>query len=89
MAGGEVTHAYFGCWLDVNHKAGQFDASPSSGSPDGPFSSPKPICSFIRNAHQCLVAEISYDPIAIELGANPGDNDKLAQRNLFVAGGVA
>ena len=38
----------------------------------------------IKNAHQCLVAEIAYDPDPIAAGASPGGSDKLAQRNLSI-----
>lgn len=32
--------------------------------------------------HQCLVAEIAFDPIPIPVGKDPHNWDKLAQRNL-------
>ena len=35
-----------------------------------------------RNAHQCLVAEIAFDPDVIVAGQSPSTSDKLAQRNL-------
>ena len=41
-----------------------------------------PIQSFARSDHQCLIAEISYDPDPITTGADPSNTDKLAQRNL-------
>jgi hypothetical protein len=86
---GAMVYAYFGCWLDINQSAGQFNsAPPPTGSPDGPFTSPQSIASRVMNSHQCLVAEISFDSIPIPLGANPGDNDQLAQRNLVVIGGT-
>ena len=40
------------------------------------------MLSLVRNAHQCLVAEIAFDPDAIAGGATPSTSDKLAQRNL-------
>jgi hypothetical protein len=88
--GGVTNHAYFGCWLDINQRAAQFNpAPPPNGSPDGAFGSAQSIAmSSIRNQHQCLVAEIAFDPIPIPLGATPGDSDKLAQRNLVVTGGT-
>jgi phospholipase C len=87
---GAIRYAYFGCWLDINQSAAQFPTSPpSTGSADGPFTAALPIsASSIRNQHQCLVAEVSFDPIPIPLGATPGDSDKLAQRNLVVNGGT-
>jgi hypothetical protein len=36
----------------------------------------------LRNPHQCLIAEIAFDPVAIPPGKDPGNSDKLAQRNL-------
>jgi hypothetical protein len=72
---------YFGCWLDIN-QPGQthFPLNPTN---DGPFSgSLKSVLELIRNQHQCLVAEIAFDPEPISAGATPGTSDKLAQRNL-------
>jgi hypothetical protein len=85
---GAITYAYFGCWLDIDQSADQFPlAPPSAGSPDGPFTAAQPISqSAIRNQHQCIVAEISFDSIPIF--ATPGETDKLAQRNLVVNGGT-
>lgn len=37
---------------------------------------------FIRNDHQCLVAEIAFDPDPINPGTQPWNSDKLAQRNI-------
>jgi phospholipase C len=90
---GEPVYAFFGCWLDINQSTPQFDPSPLDGPPDGPFTgepeAPMPVSAFIRNAHQCLVAEIAYDALpAISIGATPGENDKLAQRNLTIIGGT-
>jgi hypothetical protein len=36
----------------------------------------------VRNPHQCLIAEIAFDPVAIPLWKDPSNWDKLAQRNL-------
>ena len=44
----------------------------------------KTVQELIRNAHQCLVAEIAFDPDPIQAGATPGGSDKLAQRNLAI-----
>ena len=50
---------------------------------DGPFSNAVPIQqAILRNLHQCLVAEIAFDPAPIPVGKNPANWDKLAQRNL-------
>jgi phospholipase C len=85
---GQPVYAFFGCWLDINQATPQFNAAPPpTGSPDGPFSSaPQPISAFIHNPHQCLVAEVAFDPIPIVVGATPGETDRLAQRNLTVNG---
>jgi len=80
--GGE-TIAYFGAWLDINQTQPQFPTKPSPA--DGPWSSGrKTVQELIKNAHQCLVAEIAYDPDPIANGATPGGSDKLAQRNLSI-----
>ncbi len=86
---GEPVYAFFGCWLDINQAEGQFPMVPTPGQIDGPFASlsPVPISAFIRNIHQCLVAEVAFDPIPIAAGAAPGVSDRLAQRNLVVIGG--
>ena len=77
------TVAYFGAWLDINQTTPQFPPSPSPAN--GPWSSGrKSIQELVKNAHQCLVAEIAYDPDEISAGAGPGGSDKLAQRNLSI-----
>jgi hypothetical protein len=102
---GEPVYAFFGCWLDINQDpstnlqgttvAGytrQFpEMVPTGGTPDGPYTTGQyqPISWFVRSQHQCIVAEVAYDPLPIPAGAVPGDSDKLAQRNLFVAGGTS
>lgn len=81
-AGSEVT-AYFACWLDINQPdVARFPISP--GTSDGPWSadSCQPIQEFFRSPHQCLVAEIFYEPDATNFGATPGTSDNLSQRNL-------
>jgi hypothetical protein len=80
--GNEVA-GYFGCWLDINQTQAQFPTNPSP--PNGPWSSGrKTIQELIRNAHQCLVAEIAFDPDPIPQGIAPAASDKLAQRNLSI-----
>jgi hypothetical protein len=76
----------FGCWLDINQIVNRLPAQ-ASGQVDGPFTNPGnppvPIQqSILRNLHQCLIAEIAFDPIAIPPGKDPSNWDKLAQRNL-------
>ena len=53
--------------------------------PDGPFNAFNPLVSvqqLVRSQHQCLLAEIAFDPDPIPAGADPSTSDKLAQRNL-------
>jgi hypothetical protein len=78
---GAEVESFFGCILDVNQSAqAVFPLNPSS---DGPFGGTlQSVLSLVRNAHQCLVAEIAFDPDAIPGGATPETSDKLAQRNL-------
>lgn len=91
-AGGasEVTE-YFGAWLDINQTTPRFPQLP--GDSDGPFfgdtplTRPRPIQELVRGVHQCLVAELRFqpgteDPIPGQAG--PGQSDRLAQRNLMV-----
>jgi hypothetical protein len=81
---GNEVFAYFGCWLDINQA---FHALfPIHPSPvDGPYGSGlMTIQQLVRNAHQCLVAEIAFDPDPVPFGASPGGSDKLAQRNLSI-----
>lgn len=77
---------YFGCWLDINQPSQpQFPVQPPT--PYGPFPADrKTIQDLIRFQHQCLVAEIAFDPDPIPPGATPGSSDKLAQRNLGILG---
>ena len=82
-----ITHdreaEYFGCWLDINQTQPQIPTKPSPA--DGPWSSGrKSIQELIRNAHQCLVAEIAFDPDPVPTGVGPAASDKLAQRNLAI-----
>jgi hypothetical protein len=50
---------------------------------DGPYSgSLKSILELVRNDHQCLLAEIVFDPDPITGSPSPANSDKLAQRNL-------
>jgi len=77
---------YFGCWLDFNQTEPQFPPQAPSGN-DGPFSGRVPILQLVRGIHQCLVAEIRFQPGAtdpIPNGATPSSSDRLAQRNLAI-----
>jgi hypothetical protein len=82
---GQESTWYFGCWLDFNQTQPQFPLHPTS---DGHFSSRLSILDLVRGHHQCLVAEIYFqpggtDPIAV--GATPASSNRLAQRNLAIA----
>jgi hypothetical protein len=79
-SGAEVDY-YFGCWLDTNQPGDTW--YPLNPTNDGPFGGGlKSILELVRNQHQCLLAEIVFDPEPISNGATPGTSDKLAQRNL-------
>jgi hypothetical protein len=81
-ASGAEVEAFFGCILDVNQPGQtEFPLNPSN---DGPFGGTtlQSVLSLVRNAHQCLVAEIAFDPDQLPGGATPFTSDKLAQRNL-------
>jgi hypothetical protein len=88
--GGAEVDLFYGCWLDINQPLkpdgtanNVLPAVVPSTNKDGPFSNALPIQqATMRNPHQCLVAEIAFDPIAIPAGKDPSDWDKLAQRNL-------
>ncbi|MEV5011929.1 S53 family peptidase [Streptomyces sp. NPDC055692] len=75
---------YFGCWLDINQPLALV-CPPNPPNATGPFSSGRQsVQQMVRALHQCLVAEIVYDPDPIPNGASPGSSDKLAQRNLAI-----
>lgn len=82
-ASGTERRVYFGAWLDFNQTAPQFPINPSPA--DGPWSANrKSIQELVRGQHQCLVAEIAFDPAPIPVTVTPGTSDKLAQRNLAI-----
>jgi hypothetical protein len=81
--GNEVIR-YFGCWLDINQTQPQFPINPVPTDGPYPAMNRKTIQELIRNQHQCLVAEIAFDPAPIPNGASPSTSDKLAQRNLAI-----
>ncbi|TAM81104.1 MAG: hypothetical protein EPN47_14615 [Acidobacteria bacterium] len=77
---------YFGCWLDFNQADAQFPVNVPTGS-DGPFAGRVAIPELIRGIHTCMVAEVRYQPGAIDPisnGATPASSDRLAQRNLSI-----
>jgi hypothetical protein len=61
--GTQEAFQYFGCWLDFNQTDLQFPANVPVGS-DGPFSGRLPIIQLVRGIHQCLVAEVRFQPAA-------------------------
>jgi hypothetical protein len=83
------TDFFFGCWLDINQINPNDFRYPQrivGVSADGPFNTVSPlfpIQQFMVAAHQCLVAEVAFDPDPIVPPADdPSTSDKLAQRNL-------
>ena len=87
-AGGPEVNTFFGCWLDINQPSkNRLPLTVPSSNMNGPFTDPanpaRPIqISIMRNLHQCLVAEIAFDPVTIPTGKDPSNWDKLAQRNI-------
>jgi hypothetical protein len=83
---GVEVDTYFGCWLDVNQPQQAFlPATSPPGKPDGPWTGITPTSinqAITRAPHQCLIAEIAYDPTPIPTGATSSTSDKLAQRNV-------
>jgi murein tripeptide amidase MpaA len=85
-AGATEAVQYFGCWLDFNQTDPQFPLEIPRGS-DGPFTGRLPIMQLVRGIHQCLVAEVRFQPGAVDPisnGATPASSDRLAQRNLAI-----
>lgn len=89
---GSEVDTFFGCWLDTNQPF-KPNGDPNNVLPinlatnvDGPFTAADNSLSIqqaiIRNGHQCLIAEIAFDPIEIPVGKDPSNWDKLAQRNI-------
>jgi hypothetical protein len=89
LGGGEVT-AFFGAWLDINQPndlvlPARLVGPIAANLPDGPFTGMGPLLPIqrlVRSAHQCLIAEIAFDPVPVRTGTDPSTSDKLAQRNL-------
>jgi hypothetical protein len=83
---GVEVDTFFGCWLDINQPQQHFlPLTPPAGNFDGPWTGitlGSINQAITRAPHQCLVAEIRYDDTPIPAGANPGNSDKLAQRNI-------
>ncbi len=80
--GGTESFTYFGCWLDFNQTVPRFPRHPAGL---GPYTSGlQSILELIRGRHCCLVAELNFASDPIPLGASPGSNDNLSQRNLAI-----
>lgn len=80
-AGSPEVYGYFGCWLDVNQDVPRFPLEPAGNGPyAGELNS---IQELMRGLHQCLVAEIYYQPDPTLPNATPGSSDNLAQRNIL------
>jgi hypothetical protein len=92
--GGPIKDFYYGCFLDIN---GNGEPTPTvlpqggivpAGNANGPWPPSSGVTleplrqAFIRNDHQCLAAEIAFDPDPINPGTQPWNSDKLAQRNI-------
>lgn len=83
--GGAEVQAYYGCWLDTNQPGRNVLPATPGAAPDGPFPAGSTISvqqAIVRSPHQCLVAEIAFDPTPIPTGVDPSTSDKLAQRNI-------
>jgi hypothetical protein len=79
--GNTVVYAYYGCWLDINQPFQLL--FPQTPTGDGPFSGTLvSILSLLGNQHQCITAEIAFDPDPIPTGVAPGSSNMLGQRNL-------
>ena len=90
VAGSGETDYFYGCWLDINQPTDlRYPQRIEGVSADGPFDSVRPlfpIQQFMVAAHQCLIAEIAYDPDPVTGSVDPSTSDKLAQRNLAFVG---
>jgi hypothetical protein len=78
-AGAAESVAYFGAWLDFNQTEARFPERPVG---DGPYTGRRSIQELMRGHHQCLVAEVFFEPDPIPVGATPASSENLSQRNL-------
>jgi len=84
---GQEAVMFFGCWLDFNQPPNRFPFNPPDDH--GPFANgAQPIPAVINGLHECLVAEIFFQPGGgvdpISSGSTPASSDRLAQRNLAI-----
>jgi hypothetical protein len=88
-AGADEFVWHYGAFIDINQPAAQF---PRVSTSDGPFNPADcdSIQTLVADQHQCLVAEVFFDPPdlfapdIIQPGDTPGSSDKLSQRNLAI-----
>ena len=89
--GADEVVMYFGAWLDFNQTTPRFPLLP--GESEGPFlgttqlTRPRSIQELIRGAHQCLAAEVRFQPGTndpIPNGSAPSQSDRISQRNLSI-----
>jgi hypothetical protein len=84
-----VVDMYFGAWLDINQTQTLFPQRLlNSSSLDGPYTNQGQLFSvqsLLKFQHQCVIAEIEFDPDPIIANSTPGTSDKLAQRNLSIS----
>ncbi len=80
---------YYGSFLDINQATPVLPQTPPAGNNEGPWPTPmagNPLLTagtvFTRNDHNCIVAEIAFDPDSINTGTQPWNSDKFAQRNI-------
>jgi len=85
-AAGQENVMFFGVWLDINQPTNRFPANPAGFGPFG--GAAQPIPTLVNGLHQCLVAEVYFQPGGgadpIPSGANPATSDRLSQRNLSI-----
>lgn len=81
--GVEVT-MYFGCWLDINQTKKRFPINPAGSNGPWPDASCRSIQELVRGRHQCLVAEVYFEPDPTNTNETPGNSDNLSQRNLAI-----
>ena len=83
---GKENVMFFGVWLDFNQPTNRFPFNPVGNGGFG--GAAQPIAALINGLHQCLVAEIFFQPGTgpdpIPSGANPATSDRLSQRNLSI-----
>ena len=83
---GQENVMFFGVWLDFNQPTNRFPFNPVGNGGFG--GAAQPIPTLINGLHQCLVAEIFFQPGTgpdpIPSGSNPATSDRLSQRNLSI-----